>query len=131
MVKIINESFNSDLNEHIFKSENLKLLSADFLTKCVFSDDYCSLSDLQIGDIVEISYLPYSQKYLDYYQEKKFIGKVFYLNDDKSDALIYFDEQRGRIIKSVYADGCSYGFSNDLGYDLYIKKCITHSFGNI
>lgn len=122
-MQIINESNNHNLLKHISKVNNFKTTKLSYLDNHKLDNKFSKISDLKIGDTVEISFVPFSQKYLDYYENEKFRGRIFYINNEFDDMLLYYDnDDSKRIIKSVYVDGCSYGFDNSLGYFLSIKK---------
>jgi len=76
-----------------------------------------------INDIINISYMPYSQKYVDLYENT--VGKVFYLSKINNNGLIYYDiEDNGniiRIIKSFKKEYCSY-YGDTPGYCTLIEK---------
>ena len=120
---VLNQSNNQDLAEHVNKCKDFdafEITTKELLDTCETTVGHVNLSNIQIGDMVEISYLPYSQKYIDHYENEKIRGRVFFVSND--DALVYCDTREGRIVKSLYVDGCSYGFHDSLGYDLCINK---------
>lgn len=85
----------------------------------------CDFDSLKIKDIIDITYIPYSQKYLDYYNTKSTYGKIFFLDEKERNGLIYHDtiinNKYVRRINSIAKEFCNY-YGNSPGYDLYIKK---------
>ena len=77
-----------------------------------------ALEDLQVGDVISVAYTPCSQKYLDYYDEQNVKGKVFFIDVENDDALVYRDESCHdaasdticihTYIKSIRRLGCGY-----------------------
>ena len=86
-----------------------------------------SFSEIKIGDIIKVSYLPYSQKYIEQYNEQ--IGRIFFVDYESNNALLYvdkFDEFTNtytRLISSVEKNYCSY-LGDTRGYDIFFGKCI-------
>ena len=82
-----------------------------------------NIDSTYIGQIIKVLYYPYSQKYIDYYEEQHVMGKIFFVDELTKDALMYYDEfQDGklvRIIKSISRDHCSY-YGDSRGYDYAI-----------
>lgn len=79
---------------------------------------FVSLKNVNIGDIVHVSYLPYSQKHLNYY-DQKICGIVFFIDIASDNALLYNDESDDinhvtRTIYSISREGC--GFLGNKGY---------------
>lgn len=92
--------------------------------KNIFENDIPNNNDnnnneLAVGNSISITYLPYSQKYIKYYDKLKFSGKIFYVKDD--DILLYNDKilenKIIRTIRSVTVPNCS-DYGN--GYEYYI-----------
>lgn len=127
-MEIVNKTFNtsdenipdqlSDFNIH------QKYIYHDLLVSYNVDENNSSLriSDLKIGDLVDVCYYPYSQKYLLEYEEKGFRGCVCKILSD--DVLFYYDNvnDNKRTVKSLKTDGCNYGFSNDPCYWYTMKK---------
>ena len=87
---------------------------------------YTSIKEVKLGDIVIVHYTPYSQKYLDHYNEQDVRGKIVYIDIENDDLIVYRDEKTGyntytRIVKSLNRDYCSY-FGDTRGYDYFIQK---------
>ena len=88
-------------------------------------------NDVQIGDFISVEYFPYSQKYLEHYNEQNVIGKVFFIDYANHDMLLVYDKicKNGsikRTIGSFNRWGCSY-FGDTKGYSSSISKYITDS----
>ncbi|ARF08787.1 hypothetical protein Catovirus_1_837 [Catovirus CTV1] len=81
------------------------------------------IEKLNIGDNVIIKYLPYSQKYINYYDTKDVKGKVFFLDD--INGLLYYDIKKNneitRVINSIEKEYCSY-YGDTSGYCMDIYK---------
>lgn len=78
---------------------------------------------IKIGDIVNISYIPNSQKYVDYYKQHNISnGLVVFVDVANNDAIIATKSTGGIIkFKSLLREGCHYlGISN--GYSYIIDK---------
>lgn len=92
------------------------------ITKSMLKDDikYIAFSDIKLGDNVIINYMPFSQKYIEYYDEQKVYGKVFFIDNDANDVLMYHDTKDGetitRHITSAERLFCSY-YGDTRGYD--------------
>lgn len=89
------------------------------------------LSDLQIGDIVRVSYYPDSQKYVEYYDEQKFDGKCLFVdvpNDNAFFEVINQNDQNDqagliRTFKSLEREGCHYfGMARSYYYSIQLLK---------
>ena len=124
-IKIIPFKTKFDNNEEKNNTNNAQYdITDDIYDNIKMPDRLC---DLQIGDIVEISYMPYSQKYLDYDIYQSFIGKILYIDEEHDDALLYHDiynrktKKYDRVVLSLDRPGCSY-FGDSKGYDYMIKK---------
>src|SRR3990167_5103039 len=64
--------------ELYFKEHDLSFLNrTDFI-----ENEYCILDDISEGDIVQVSYFPFSQKYMWHYLKEEFIGKVLFVDDE-------------------------------------------------
>lgn len=88
-----------------------------------------SFNEIKIGDIIKVSYIPYSQKYIEQCNSYEQIGYIFFIDYDKKNALLYvdkFDELANtytRLISSVEKDYYSY-FGDTRGYDIIFEKYI-------
>jgi len=89
-------------------------------SKYIIDTKYTFIKDLKIGDIINVEYLPFSQRNIDYYNNEKIIGKVFHIVD--GDILVYYDDEKLGIrnIKSIIRTYC--GYYDERGYDIVIKK---------
>jgi hypothetical protein len=71
----------------------------------------------KIGDNVKISYITMSQKYFEYYENSKFIGKIIFIDNNEDDIFILCPNN---CVKSTKIQGTSFmGHSN--GYDMFIE----------
>jgi len=74
----------------------------------------------KLGDIVKISYHPFSQRYIGYYYDQSFIGRIIFIDSDKDNAFFLVDTNKGFTIKSLEREGCHFmGMSR--GYDYNIE----------
>ena len=85
---------------------------------------YIGIQFLKIGDYVSIHYSPYSQKYIDHYNQANFSGFVFYINETLDNMLIYYcvlkNNKQTIVIKSLEIENTSYfGNTNDYTYFIY------------
>jgi hypothetical protein len=83
-------------------------------------------SALSIGDQIMVSYMPYSQRYIEHYNNETVTGKVFFVDNENDDAFVVLDctDNNGkhiRYVKSINKWGCGY-FGNSRGYDMHIEK---------
>ena len=84
------------------------------------------LSSINIGDIISLEFMPYSQKYIDFY-DQNIGGKVFFIDVKNDNAFMYYDTYRKskkkhiRTICSIERDWCSY-FGDSRGYAFFIYK---------
>jgi hypothetical protein len=92
----------------------------------VIESIYTSISELKVGDIVKLQFTPNSQKYIEYYEEQNVMGRVFFIDVENDDALIYYDKtnengEQVRVILSFNRPYCSY-FGTARGYNHSILK---------
>jgi len=71
-----------------------------------------------IGDIVKVSYIPCSQKYLDYYDNQSFTGTIIFIDADKENA--FFLIEGSNEIKSLKPNDCHF-LGTTPGYDYIIE----------
>jgi hypothetical protein len=80
------------------------------------------VNGIKIGDIINVSYIPSSQKYIDHYKQQDIVnGSVLFVDAENNDAIVVI--KYGDIVKfqSLVREGCHYlGMSN--GYDCLIDK---------
>jgi hypothetical protein len=120
-----NNSYNLDnldnLFNQFFDKYNYDLCIVDHND----SKKIATLDECHIGDIIKITYIPFSQKYMDYYDSHYVCGKIIYIDLINDDALIYRDEFiDGRYIRhimSISRLGCSY-YGDSKAYDYFIYK---------
>ncbi len=68
-----------------------------------------------IGSYITISYTPLSQKYIDYYDEEKIEGILFFITDSKEDGFVFLENGDTYIISSIIKPFCSY-YGDSKGY---------------
>jgi hypothetical protein len=136
---LINKYDNLDLEQHIEDEENIDRKLRAVLKRVVEQDlwklyckppydshkynkNYINCFDEKffIGDIVKVSYIPESQKYIDYYQEQAFVGRIIFVDNENDNAFfVTMDEPHTITIKSLLREGCHY-FGMTLGYSYHI-----------
>lgn len=113
---------NSDLNL-LFNEYFSENKCANYNLPNKYSSKLINIDEININDTIYVSYLPCSQKYLDYYENT--IGKVFYFNKKLQNGLVYYDtvadDKPIRYVKSIQKEYCSY-YGDTPGYCLCIKK---------
>ena len=74
----------------------------------------------RIGDVVIITYFPFSQKYIDYYNEQSFTGRIIFIDNDKSNVFFLINEDSNDIgFKSLQREGCHYmGMTQGYNYNI-------------
>ncbi len=87
---------------------------------------HTSIRNLKCGHIVKLDFIPNSQDYIDYYEEQNVIGRVFFIDVENDDALVYHDKinengEHVRVVKSFNRPYCSY-FGTTRGYDYIVSK---------
>lgn len=79
--------------------------------------------EYRIGDIVKITYYPESQRYIEYYQDQSFIGRIIFIDDKNDNAffVVVDDDNKNNVtVKSLEREGCHYlGMSR--GYSYFIE----------
>lgn len=110
---IFSKYFLQNTCNYYFPNNNCNYSSIDF-------------NNLKINDDIVVNYLPYSQKYLDYYEDKNTYGKVFFLDKENYNGLIYYDKKDTnniitRYINSIEKEYCSY-YGDTPGYCTFIYK---------
>lgn len=75
---------------------------------------------IRIGSYITISYTPLSQKYIDYYDEEKIEGILFFVTDNKEDGFVFLEDNDKYIISSIVKPFCSY-YGDSKGYFENIK----------
>src|SRR5271170_2543983 len=82
-----------------------------------------TLNGVKIGDVVEITYIPASQQYVDYYDQHNFVGQIFFIDNKKDNAFLIVNDNDDKItkIKSLEREGCHY-FGMIRGYYSTMKK---------
>jgi hypothetical protein len=78
-----------------------------------------NIEDVKLNDYIKVKYLPYSQKYLNYYDSKKIQGKVIFKKNNN--AILYYTKNNTLIFSTIEQEYCSY-YGNTSGYYIYIYK---------
>lgn len=76
-----------------------------------------------VGDLVEVSYIPASQKYIDMYDEMKFDGQIIFIDPEKDNMFLMEKTDKNIIVKSLEREGCHF-FGMTRGYEYFIYKKI-------
>ncbi len=114
---------NRIIDKNIKKNKLIKELLKIIINEEIVIDKN-SKNEYNIGDIIKISYSSDSQKYIDDYEDKGFIGKILFI-DDKTDNMflhkIVENNNDCIIIKSLEIEGCHF-FGMARGYTYIIEK---------
>lgn len=86
------------------------------LDNFVKSSETTFLKDMVMGKYYDVSYCPYSQKYIDDYNAEAFKGRLIFVDKANDDALFCQQKDKEVVIRSLKTFGSGYGFSNDPGY---------------
>lgn len=83
----------------------------------------CCDKNYYIGDIVKVTYTPESQKYIDYYQEQSFLGRIIFIDDKCENAffIVINSDTKNTVVKSLEREGCHY-FGMSPGYSYFIES---------
>lgn len=96
--------------EYMTSSPKDEQIIIDFLVENIWNeqkkyDEY----EFGYGDIVLCEYCPLSQKYIKEYQEKRFVGKIFYADHEYHNYLMYRINDEGVLeIRSFEVEGCHF-----------------------
>ena len=101
-----------DFNDLMINVINNKLWKND---NSIFDNTF------KIGDNISVDYCPYSQKYIDYYEEQGFEGKIIFIDNENNNMFVMLNEPDSIIIKSLERLGCHY-FGMTPSYTFFIKK---------
>ena len=114
-----NRIIDKNIKKHKLIKELLKIIINEEIVI-----DKNNKNEYNIGDIIKISYSSDSQKYIDDYEDKGFIGKILFI-DDKTDNMflhkIVENNNDCIIIKSLEIEGCHF-FGMARGYTYIIEK---------
>jgi hypothetical protein len=61
-----------------------------------------------INDFVKFTYLPFSQKYLDYYESINRMGNIIFIDNSNNDMIIWSIKDNNIVFQSMVVDGRSY-----------------------
>jgi hypothetical protein len=96
-----------------------KIYTTHSWTELVKKSEY--VSGMRIGDIVNISHIPNSQKYLDYYEQYGINkGLVLFVDSVNNDAIIATKSADGIKFQSFVREGCHY-FGMSRGYESVVE----------
>ena len=118
-----------DLHTFVHNMMNAKSKVYEHIKNCL---DACSgvintdnkkftrLNDVKIGDHVKITYMPYSQRYIDHYNDETITGVVIFI-DHANDDMLLLSNDDGFVFSSMERLGCSY-YGTTRGYDYTIWR---------
>lgn len=75
----------------------------------------------KINDYVSFSYMPFSQKYLDEYENLSRFGSIIYIDTIHDDILVWHKSGNNIVIQSMVVEGCSY-FGHSRNYAVFVNK---------
>jgi hypothetical protein len=81
---------------------------------------YYDLTKINIDDYIYVSYIPYSQKYLTYYEQEAGSGNVIFIDSNNNDLIYWYKNGDTYVFKSLIVESC--GFLGTQGYDFFIEK---------
>jgi len=119
----------NDENEEIVFANYFNKYTSELIPKIKQSDvDVIiigSEKDIKLNDIVDVVYLPYSQKYMEYCDSQAACGKIFYIDEENGNGLMYYDDINSstRFVKTIEIGNLSFsGLSK--GYDILFNILI-------
>lgn len=101
--------------------ETIKMVVEQNLWKKIVADTQ-TIRDKKIGDVVKVTYMPASQRYLDFYETKNFIGEIIFIDSERDNAFLIqmdTDDNTKIVIRTLDVDGCHF-FGMSRGYDYFI-----------
>ncbi|VBB18861.1 hypothetical protein YASMINEVIRUS_1393 [Yasminevirus sp. GU-2018] len=75
----------------------------------------------RVGDLISVSYVPDSQRYIEYYDEQMCTGKILFIDNDEINMFITVTTPTGYCIKTLEREGCHY-FGMAKGYSHFISE---------
>tara|TARA_B110000908_G_C10173700_1_gene412161 strand:+ start:173 stop:613 length:441 start_codon:yes stop_codon:yes gene_type:complete len=73
------------------------------------------------GSELKLTYISLSMRYIDYYEEQSFTGKLFYGDEQTDNALLYYEHNNIIYVKSIERDRCHFmGIAR--GYEYHINE---------
>lgn len=76
----------------------------------------------RIGDIVRVTYFPESQKYIEYYEDQSFTGRIIFIDNTNVFFVVVDEFDKNNItVKSLEREGCHY-FGMTPGYSYIIEQ---------
>ena len=88
------------------------------------NNNYLTLNDIHVGDIIDVDYTPLSQRYIEHYDDQKITKGLVLFIDNETDNAIILDETRLsnniiiNTVKSLAREGCHF---------LGMSRCYTYS----
>lgn len=77
---------------------------------------------VKLGDTVNVSYIPASQRYIDHYEELSFTGTIFFVDNEHDNMFLFFENEDNEIeVRSLEVEWCSY-YGTSRGYDYFIDS---------
>lgn len=122
----------NNLDEHLLQTDiDLNKKFKDYIklvvdNKLWVDHESCENNNkYKLNDHVTITYSPFSQKYIDHYENRSFNGIIFYIDADTDNMLLIERSESIKkdeiVIRSLEQDGCHY-FGINRGYEYFIKK---------
>lgn len=115
----------SDMNDYDKMLDVIRTVVENNLWKKIGDVDDCIFEGkFKLGDKVMINYIPYSQKYIEFYEKEAFEGIIFFVDNINDNMFLiqngstYDDVVR---IKSLERAGCHY-LGLGKSYDYYIMQ---------
>lgn len=113
-----NEQFKS-LAKQLPSVDNAYIKSPDELNKSV------NTTNIKIGDVLRVAYVPFSQRFIEYYESQNVMGYVFYVNMLLDNMFMFYvkheDDKKILVITSLERESCSY-LGDSRGYVPLIYK---------
>lgn len=124
-------STNKCVRDNMFE----KMLNIKQYPNCILQNDifnnsqhkFVTLNEIQIGDIVKLTYIPDSQQYIELFCEYEYIGCVFFIDYENDNAFLYIDKYDKstniitRVVFSAEKNYCSY-YGITRGYSIFFQK---------
>jgi len=99
----MHEIINKTIEKYNYKYNDEKFKNNNEIYKC--------------GDIINVSYITYSQSKNIYYTD--FIGKIIFIDKNENNLFVLCNDN---YIRSLLKEGCCYDFQNGAKYDISITK---------
>lgn len=76
---------------------------------------------ISVGDKIRVEYIPNSQTYINYYENKGFEGTVIFIDPYTHNMFCFIETNEGIIIRTLETEGCHY-YGLTKGYDTIITR---------